>query len=145
MVKICHCHYSWKAIWVESVLWLLCTAQGWMRGCKKVLDVAMSFPLAVGQVMGLLGPTEHPFLVSWTIAPLLFIMAILLYDVTRSACVSLSPRPRPHLPIPVILRLANDLDVYLELYLITSSILLNLSPTFLTISCINFLVNKMGQ
>lgn len=97
MVEICHCPYSWKAIWVESVFCPLCTGLEWTGDCKNVLDVTVSFPLAAGPATELLGHTEDLFLVSRSIAPLFLIMAALIYNFTSSECTPFSPRPWPHL------------------------------------------------
>lgn len=106
MVEICHCPYSWKAIWVESVFCPLCTGLQWTGDCKTVLDVTISFPLAADSLMELLGHTEDLFLVSWSIAPLFLIMAVLIHNFTNSVCTPFSPHPWPHLLISVFLMAA---------------------------------------
>lgn len=107
MVEICHCPYSWNAIWVESVFCPLCTGLEWTCDCKNILDVTISFPLAVGPAVELLVHTEDLFLVSRNIAPLFLIMAVLIYNFTNSVCTPFSPRPWPHLLISVFLMMVN--------------------------------------
>lgn len=75
-------HLGWVCIW------LLCTRLEWTWGCENVLDVTISFPLAVGPGMGSLDRMVNLFLVSWSNAPLFLIMAILIYNFPNSVCAS---------------------------------------------------------